>query len=118
MATNRHPALVYCLCMISGQTLRVCPEGKPVSIFPNHALLIEPWPLGGAVMRDGAARRLADQSGVFGQRASPMPRRSRFPCLSPLREFGVIDQHIHAARAGIDTDAIALAHQRQRTADE
>src|SRR5258706_3722074 len=26
------------LSMISGQTLRVCPEGKAVSIFPNHAL--------------------------------------------------------------------------------
>src|SRR5260370_37771324 len=24
--------------MISGQTLRVCPEGKPVSTFPDHAL--------------------------------------------------------------------------------
>src|SRR6202158_2317821 len=23
--------------MISGQTLRVCPEGKPVSAFPDHA---------------------------------------------------------------------------------
>jgi acyl-coenzyme A thioesterase PaaI-like protein len=27
-----------CLGMISGQTLRVCPEGKPVSTFPDHAL--------------------------------------------------------------------------------
>jgi hypothetical protein len=26
------------LSMISGQTLRVCPEGKPVSTFPDHAL--------------------------------------------------------------------------------
>jgi hypothetical protein len=24
--------------MISGQTLRVCPEEKPVSTFPDHAL--------------------------------------------------------------------------------
>jgi hypothetical protein len=24
--------------MISGQTLRVCPEGKPVSTIPDHAL--------------------------------------------------------------------------------
>jgi hypothetical protein len=29
---------IYCLSMISGQTLRVCPEGKPVSTFPDHAL--------------------------------------------------------------------------------
>src|SRR5467141_4840739 len=27
-----------CLSMISGQTLRVCPEGKPVSTFPDHAV--------------------------------------------------------------------------------
>jgi hypothetical protein len=27
---NRHPALSFCLSRISGQTLRVCPEGKPV----------------------------------------------------------------------------------------
>jgi hypothetical protein len=25
------------LSMISGQTLRVCPEGKPVPTFPDHA---------------------------------------------------------------------------------
>jgi hypothetical protein len=24
--------------MISGQTLRACPEGKPVPTFPDHAL--------------------------------------------------------------------------------
>src|SRR5713101_4244396 len=36
--SNRHPALSFCLSMISGQTLRVCPEGKPVSTFPDHAL--------------------------------------------------------------------------------
>src|SRR6266581_7685476 len=28
-----------CLSMISGQTLRVCPEGKPVPTFPDHALV-------------------------------------------------------------------------------
>jgi len=26
--------------MISGQTLRVCPEGKPVPTFPDHALIL------------------------------------------------------------------------------
>ena len=30
--------LILCLSMISGQTLRVCPEGKPVPTFPDHAL--------------------------------------------------------------------------------
>src|SRR6266481_4540855 len=37
-SSNRHPALSLCLSMISGQTLRVCPEGKPVPTFPDHAL--------------------------------------------------------------------------------
>jgi len=45
-SSNRHPALSFCLSMISGQTLRVCPEGKPVPtphqvrgrLFPDHAL--------------------------------------------------------------------------------
>jgi hypothetical protein len=38
LSSNRHPALSIYLSMISGQTLRVCPEGKPVSTFPDHAL--------------------------------------------------------------------------------
>jgi hypothetical protein len=29
--SNRHPALSFCLSMISAQTLRVCREGKPVT---------------------------------------------------------------------------------------
>src|SRR5882672_6927619 len=29
-SSNRHPALSFCLSMISAQTLRVCREGKPV----------------------------------------------------------------------------------------
>src|SRR6266436_1842753 len=29
-SSNRHPALAFCLSMISTQTLRVCREGKPV----------------------------------------------------------------------------------------
>jgi hypothetical protein len=32
-SSNRHPALSFCLSMISGQTLRVCPAGKPVPHF-------------------------------------------------------------------------------------
>ena len=40
-SSNRHPALSFCLSMISGQTLRVCPEGKPVPTFPDHALNAE-----------------------------------------------------------------------------
>src|SRR5712664_2109790 len=36
---NRLMISSFCLSMISGQTLRVCPEGKPVSTFPDHALV-------------------------------------------------------------------------------
>src|SRR6266853_4421650 len=47
-SSNRHPALSFCLSMISAQTLRVCREGKPVPThrvvarghaFPDHALM-------------------------------------------------------------------------------
>jgi hypothetical protein len=38
-SSSRHSALSFCLSMISGQTLRVCPEGKPVPTFPDHALI-------------------------------------------------------------------------------
>src|SRR6266478_7252717 len=31
---------IFCLSMISGQTLRACLEGKPVPTFPDHALPI------------------------------------------------------------------------------
>src|SRR5258705_12411316 len=37
-SSNRHPALSFCLSMISAQTLRVCREEKPVPTFPDHAL--------------------------------------------------------------------------------
>ena len=36
--SNHHPALSFCLSMISAQTLCVCREGKPASTFPDHAL--------------------------------------------------------------------------------
>ncbi len=36
-SSNRHPTPSFCLSMISGQTLRVCPERKPVPTFPDHA---------------------------------------------------------------------------------
>jgi hypothetical protein len=40
-SSNHHPALSFCLSMISAQTLRVCREEKPVSTFPDHALAIK-----------------------------------------------------------------------------
>ena len=69
-------------------------------------------------MGDGAAWRLADQPRIFRKRACPMSRRPRLPGLPPRREFTVVDQEIHAARGGIDPDAVAFAHQRQRATDE
>jgi len=51
-SSNRHPALSFCLSMISAQTLRVCREGKPVPThrvvarghaFPDHALAFDRW---------------------------------------------------------------------------
>jgi hypothetical protein len=46
------------LSMISGQTLRACPEGKPVPTFSDHALgSVEnqdsPWRLGMIQAFDG-----------------------------------------------------------------
>src|SRR5712671_4499489 len=51
----RHPALSFCLSMISGQTLRVCREGKPVSTFPDHALAAAADALDLAVQRRSLA---------------------------------------------------------------
>src|ERR1700704_2682375 len=49
-SSNRHPAPSFCLSMISGQTLCVCPEGKPVPTFPDHApeRFQTKWSLAGA----------------------------------------------------------------------
>jgi hypothetical protein len=41
-SSNRHPALSFCLTMISAQTPGVCREGKPVSTLPDHALIASP----------------------------------------------------------------------------
>ena len=70
------------------------------------------------LMGDGAARRLADQTRVFGERAGAMPRLRRLPGLPPRSEFLVIDQEIHEARTGIDPDAVSVVHKGQRAADE
>src|SRR5438552_12091577 len=39
---NRIMISSLCLSMISGQTLRVCPDGKPASTFPDHARALPP----------------------------------------------------------------------------
>ena len=64
-------------------------------------------------MRYRATRRLSDQTRIFGERAGPVSRRPRLPRLSPRHEFLIVDHQIHAAGAGIDSDPIAFAHQRQ-----
>src|SRR5438477_10185530 len=78
--------------------------------------LIEPRPFRRAVMGDGAARRLADQPCIFGNRPSPTPAWPLLPCPPPLCEFIGVDRQIHAARAGIDPDPAACSHQRQLAA--
>ncbi|HTF73830.1 MAG TPA: hypothetical protein VK620_05780, partial [Bradyrhizobium sp.] len=72
-----HPALSFVLSMISGQTLRVCPEGKPVSTFPDHAQRIP-------AIKKGAARRAVPAiSGVDRTRAANLSRAwSR--CIHPI----------------------------------
>jgi len=79
--------------------------------------LVEPEGLR-IVAANGAAGRLADQPCIFGQCSRPMPRWRRLPGFPTCGEFIIVDQQVHAARAGIDPDTVAFAHQRQRTADE
>src|SRR5882724_10522508 len=59
---NRIMISSLCLSMISGQTLRVCPEGKLAPTFPDHALA----GLARGLYRIGAG--LADQRGILSDR--------------------------------------------------
>src|SRR5258708_921581 len=79
---------------------------------------IKPWPFSRPLMRDGPARRLTDQTCIFRERACPMSRRSWRPGLATPRQFTIVDQDVHPTRGRIDTDTIAVAHQRQRAADK
>ena len=38
------------------------------------------------------------------------------PLPAPARQLGVVDEEVEAARLGVDRDAVAVAHQRDRTA--
>src|SRR2546429_3558543 len=69
-------------------------------------------------MRDRAVWGLADQTCIFGERAGAVPRRPRLPGLPAPGEFLLSNQNVHTAYDGIDLDAIAVAYQRQRAADE
>ena len=100
-SSKRHPALSFCLSMISGQTFRVCPEGKPVPtphqvrgrLFPDHALNHAP----GAV-------------GAFGLRGQP--RRASydnfdFPVFEPIdtanyAEFPLLDRRVENRRRRLE----------------
>jgi hypothetical protein len=71
------PLYLFDLSMISGQTLRVCPEGKPVPTFPDHALVrqnaarsspAQPWrfravPGSGVAKENAAAKSSAPVTG-------------------------------------------------------
>src|SRR3954469_82830 len=78
----------------------------------------EPGPFCGPLMCDSPARCLANQSGIFRQRAGTVTRRTRLPIAPASSEFPLVDQHIHPAVRGIDPDPVAIANQRQWTADE
>ena len=62
--SNRHPALAFCLSMISAQTLRVWREGKPVPTFPDYALARAGTNglLGSFDVADRSAKQLYDQA--------------------------------------------------------
>src|SRR3954447_11163837 len=90
----------------------------PVTDLMFGLSLVEPGPVRRPRMGDRAARRLPDQLGIFEQRAGPMPRRSRRPSLPPLHEFNIIDQQVHAARAGVYSNPLAFADQRKRATDK
>src|SRR5579871_3360353 len=85
---------------------------------PSFALLVEPGPFGRSVMSYGASRRLAHELCIFRERSCPVAWRPLLPGRTPSGKFTLIDAQIHAPRRGIDLDPIAVAHQRQRSADK
>src|SRR6516225_243490 len=85
-----------------------------VSYQTSALRLVEPGPFRRTFMRDGAAGSLTDKARIFSQRSRAVPWRPRLPGLATFRELVVVDQQIHAARTGIDPDAVSVPHQRQR----
>ena len=65
-----------------------------------------------------ATGRLSDQPRVFRKGAGPMTRRSRCPGLAASGKLAVIDQQVHSARNCVDTDAVTVFNERQRTSDK
>src|SRR6266699_5995303 len=100
-----HPALSFCLSMISAQTLRVCPEGKPVPTrrvvarghaFPDHAL------------SEGRPAEKPDSSfGLDVGCLDDRPPSFRFGLLERTQGFG----RLLRERRDLDTEFVeALAH--------
>src|SRR5260370_27191994 len=90
---NQTLALSFCLSMISGQTLRVCPEGKPVPPFPDHALILN------AVAMQVVAVGIEPGLGALDMIADPVdhpPEPRRMIHLDEMRDLvrGEIVQHV------------------------
>src|SRR5712664_3984580 len=85
-SSNRHPALSFCLSMISAQTLRVCREGKPVPTFPDHALGFRGSPQlrindsarVGSISKNAGFLHRSSSPGTLGHRAGLNECRLRF----------------------------------------
>src|SRR5215813_1233966 len=69
-------------------------------------------------MSDRATRRLTYKLCIFRKRACPMPRRTRLPGLAPIGKLALVHEQIHAPHGGVDLDAVAVSHQRQRPTDK
>jgi hypothetical protein len=59
-------------------------------------------------MRNGTRIRLPDALGIFRQQPRDVTRRWRDPRRAAAPKFGIIDQHIDAARIRIDAHAVAI----------
>src|SRR5580658_10429778 len=105
-------ALMFKPHAVGRTALTLCINRKPCLLSS-----VEPRPLGAARVGDRALVGLTDLGGVFGQEPRLVPRRCGPPRGAAAGEFGVVDQEIHPPGDAIDADPVAVAHQRQRSAD-
>src|SRR5271170_7113076 len=108
-SSNRHPALSSCLSMISGQTLRVCPEGKPVPTFPDHALEIHPQ---SDAAVDSVADRLRSQRAVDKEIDDPAIDNAESQPAAIFEPVLVSDRRHYRAVAGHGGDDAGMVGKR------
>src|SRR5437016_2032786 len=114
----RFPLTIWVLLTTCRRLRPIRRAGVGAAFVTGSSVPVEPRPFGRSLMGDGAAGRLPDQTRVFGKRSGAMPGWWLRPFISAPCQFVITDQNIHPARAGIDTNPVAFAHQRQRAADE